>query len=126
MRALFAVVVWLASLASDAGGEGFYMAAGDDVIHLADMAAPPWTASANERASSNHAGFDHCEQLVKILASRIVGKVAGETYTTSQRWDKILRAKINPDAGGSPMLVTCWVDARGRASIVVKIDDGKP
>jgi hypothetical protein len=51
----------------------------------------------------------------------------GGRYRTSQRWDKILRAKItSDDARGSPMLVTCWVGADGRASIVVKIDDGEP
>ena len=125
MRMLFALVAWLASLAAAAEGEGSHMAAEDDVIHLATMAAPPWTATANERATSDHTGVDPCEKLVKVLASRGVSKLAGETYTTSQRWGKILRAKITFDAGGSPLLATCWVGADGHASIVVEVDGGE-
>ena len=28
--------------------------------------------------------------------------------------------------GGSPALVTCWIAADGRGSVVVKVDDGEP
>jgi hypothetical protein len=125
MRALFALVVWLASLTAAAGGEGVHMVAEDDVIYLADMAAPPWTASANEQTASDHAGFDDCEQLVKRLAPS-VGSITQQTYTTSLRWGKILRTRIASDAGGSPMLVTCWIAADGHGSVVVKVDDGEP
>lgn len=125
MRALFALVVWLASLAAATGGEGVCMAAEDDVIYLADMAAPPWTASANEQTTSDHAGFGHCEQIAKLIASPI-GSITRQTYTTSQRWGKILGARIASDDGGAPALVTCWIAADGRASVVAKMDDGEP
>jgi hypothetical protein len=123
MRALFALVVWLASLA--AGGAGVCMAADSDEIHLGPLTAPPWTASANEQVTSDHAGFDPCEQFVKLLASRGGSKVTAETYTTSPRWGKILRAKIT-FGGGGPMVATCWIGADGHASIVMKNDDGEP
>lgn len=125
MRTLFVLVVWVASLASAASGEGVQMAGKDDVIHLADMAAPPWSASANELVTSDRAGLEPCEQLVERLAARI-GDVSQRTYTTSPRWRKIQRARITPESGGAQTLVTCWADADGRASVVVKIDDGEP
>jgi hypothetical protein len=126
MRALFALVMWLASFS--AGGMGVGMADESDEIHLADMAAPPWTPSANEQITRDHAGFDPCEQLVTMLAPRGVSKVAGATYTISRRWGKILRAKILSGSGdvSTTTLVTCWIDPNGHAWIVVKMDDGKP
>jgi hypothetical protein len=124
MRALFALVVWLASLA--VGGVGVCRADEGDEIHLADLAAPPWKASANEQTTADRTGFDPCEQIVRVLTSRGYNKVAAEAYTTSPRWGKVLRAKIAYDAGGAPMLATCWINANGRAWIVVKIDDGEP
>jgi hypothetical protein len=124
MRALFAVVVWLASLA--AASVGVCMADESDETHLADMVAPPWIASAKEQTTADRTGFDPCEQVVKALTSRGGAKLAEEAYTTSHRWGKILRAKITDDSGGAATLATCWIDASGRASIVVKIDDGEP
>ena len=123
MRALFALVAWLASLA--AGSVGVCMTDESEETHLADMVAPPWNASAKEQATAR-TGFDPCEQLVKRLASRGGAKLAEEAYTTSHRWGKILRARITDDYGGSATLATCWIDADGHASIVVKIDDGEP
>lgn len=126
MRALIVLVTSLIRFAA-AGGEELHMPAEDDVIHLATMAAPPWTVTAREQVTSDHAGFEVCEQLVKTLISRSVGEaVAAQTYTTSPRWGKVLRAKIAYDGGGAPGLVTCWIGADGRASVVFKIDDGEP
>lgn len=125
MRTLFVLVAWIASLAAAASGEGVQMAAEDDVTHLATMAAPPWRASANEEVAADHAGFEACEEVAKLMAAGI-GSVTRRTYTTSQRWGKILRTEIASNAGGSPTLVTCWIGADGQASVVVKIDDGEP
>jgi hypothetical protein len=124
MRALFALV-WLAGLATAADGEGVQMAAEDDVAHFADLAAPPWSASANEQVAADITGFDACEQIVKPIALR-VGSISARTYTTSHRWGKILRVRIATDSGGSDMLATCWVGEDGKSFIVVKVDDGEP
>ena len=102
------------------------MAADDDVIHLADMAAPPWRASANEQVATDPAGFEACEQFVKAFVSRGTGSIFQQTYTASRRWGKILRAKFTTESGGSSMLLTCWIGADGHASVVVKVDDGEP
>jgi len=125
MRVLFVLVVWLANLAAAAGGQGGKMAAEDDVIHLATMAAPPWRPSAHEQAAADHASFEACEKVVQLLVRRN-GRIAHRTYTTSRRWGDILRVKVISDGEGSPTLVTCWTGADGHASVVVKVDDGAP
>ncbi len=124
MRALFALIVCLGSLA--AGSVGVCMTDESDETHLADMVAPPWKASAKEQTTADRTGFDPCEQVVKRLASRGGAKLAEEAYTTSHRWGKILRARLTYETVGAPTLVTCWLGVDGRASIVVKIDDGEP
>ena len=123
MRAPFALVVWLASLA--AGGAGVCMADESDEIHLAGMVAPPWNASAKEQITADRTGFETCEQVVKAFASRGGAKVADEVRTTSHRWGKVLRARLTYETVGAPTLVTCWLGVDGRASITVKIDDGE-
>jgi hypothetical protein len=124
MRALFALI-WLAGLATVVEGGEPQMTGGNDVIYLADMAAPPWSASANEQATSDHAGFEPCEEIVQPIASRI-GNISARTYTTSHRWGKILRVRIASNSLGSDMLATCWSGVDGKSFIVVKVDDGKP
>lgn len=126
MRALFALVGGLVCLATAAGAEGGRMAGEDDVIHLATMAAPPWSASAHEQITSDRTGFEPCEQILKTFGSPGGYKVLAETCTTSPRWGKILRARFMSDGAVAATLVTCWVGADGRGSVVVKIDDGEP
>ena len=101
------------------------MAAEDDVIHLSDMAAPPWRASSNEQVAADHAGFELCEQVMKAVVPP-TASISQRTYTTRKRWGNILRSKVAFHSGGSPMLYTCWVAPDGRASVVTKVDDGEP
>ena len=90
------------------------------------MVAPPWNASAKEQSHRRPHRLRPLRTACETPRLTRRRKLAEEAYTTSHRWGKILRARITDDSGGRRLLATCWIDADGHASIVVKIDDGEP
>src|SRR5215469_8186717 len=63
-------------------------------INVDDLDVPPWEPDPEERATSDRSMFGNCESLLHSFATRDRGKISNETYTISQKFGKILRAKV--------------------------------
>jgi hypothetical protein len=71
---------------------------------------PPWKPSNDDIRSSDSARFSECEKVIETFCSRINGDVTEQTYSISEQWGAIVRAKIAFETDGSPgtALLTCW------------------
>jgi hypothetical protein len=97
----------------------------DDAARLGDLLAPPWQAAADE-APLPEASFPACDQVVEGLAKLGGGEIGGRTYSLSQRWGKILRAKwLTSEDAQSVMLLTCWGPDAGVQIVAAVSRDGK-
>jgi hypothetical protein len=92
-----------------------------------DWTFPPWSPAADERVATDRSAFHNCEAAVRDIASRGDGEISHETYTLSEEWGKVLRAKVTFTFEGSPTtsLVTCWSVSGPRVKMWVKKDDGE-
>ncbi len=115
MRLEIALLLWMASMSGDE----------DDAARLGPMLAPPWQMAKSETPFPTGMTFETCDKLVDQLASRLHAAGGERTYSVSNRWGKILRAKLPEADGQSFTLVTCWGSDSSAQVAVALSRDGK-
>jgi hypothetical protein len=89
---------------------------------------PLWNAGADETSVSDPTTFSECEQAVEAFASRAKGKITERRYSVSNKWGRVLRAKVGFGHGNyaATTLVTCWSGTGPGVQMAVEVDGCGP
>jgi len=80
------------------------------VRKIDNYSTPSRTPTPDEITSPNSARFSACDQVISWLSNRTGGRILDKTYSISEHWGTIIRAKVAFGRGGShgSASLTCW------------------
>jgi hypothetical protein len=89
---------------------------------------PPWNVESGEATVSDSAAFNQCEEAMTAFASRVDGKITDRRHSISQKWGRVLRAKVvfSRASVAGTTLVTCWSGAGPGIQMAVEVEGCGP
>ena len=91
---------------------------------MEELDFPEWPATSDEQPDNGDVGFEQCEAMISLLAQRMNSTVTDRKYSISQKWGRILRAKINTGLS-APRVSSCTGSGAG-AQIFIEFEGFVP
>ena len=89
-----------------------------------DDAFPPWQAGSGETPASDATSFADCDEAIASFAVRAKGKVIDRSYTQSDEWGRILRARVAVSYRREPSVLqmTWWSGPGSGVAFAIRLD----